>query len=110
MDGLDFAEDLNSLLNNPDLRIDHILDRLAGLLNRLDPALLRTAASLQNEDLEAAFLQFVFRACAGESMAETKFLAALVAAAEFKIRADQFGATVLEYARHIRELRGEDDI
>ena len=41
---------------------------------------------------------------------DSRFLAALVAAAEFKKRADRAGVTTLEYARLVRVRREMDDV
>ena len=98
-----FHRDLQRILDDVDLSIDQRLERLVRLLNRLEPALLARAAEWTDEEIAKAFLEFVMPADRlQEENRESRFLAALVGAAEFKRRADRAGLTALQYAHLIR--------
>ena len=54
-----FHRELQHILDAVDLSLDQRLERLAGLLNRLEPALLEQAAAWADEEIERAFVEFV---------------------------------------------------
>lgn len=100
-----FHRDLRRLLDDADLNIDQRLQRLVGLLNRLEPALLESAAGWTDEEIAKAFLEFAFPDDRPQETRESRFVAALAGAAEFKLRANRAGLTVLQYAHLIRVRR-----
>ena len=51
--------DLQPILDNADLSLDQKLELIAGLLNRLEPALLQRAAEWEDEEIARAFIEFV---------------------------------------------------
>ena len=101
-----FHRDLRRLLDDADLSIDQRLQRLVGLLNRLEPALLEGAAGWTDEEIAKAFLELVFPDDRHQEPRESRFIAALAGAAELKMRADRAGLTVLQYA-HLIKVRRE---
>ena len=54
-----FHRDLRHILDDADLSLDQRLERLAGLLDRLEPALLKRAATWPDDRIEQAFVEFV---------------------------------------------------
>ena len=100
-----FHRDLRHILDDAGLSLDQRLERLAGLLDRLEPALLEGAAAWADDRIEQAFVEFVKLAGRRRETREERFIAALVGAAEFKRRADRAGLTTLQYARLIRLRR-----
>ena len=110
MSEFNFQQAFDHILDNVDLSIDERLDRLVGLLNRLEPALLETAAGWSGAQIEEAFLEFIHSETHNEGRREARFLIALAGAAELKLRADRQGVSVLNYARLIRVRREMDDI
>ena len=106
-----FHRDLQRILDDVDLSIDQRLERLVRLLNRLEPAFLARAAGWTEDEIAEAFLEFVMPAGRHrEANRASRFLAALIGAAEFKRRADLAGLTALQYAHLIRVRRelGDD--
>lgn len=106
----DFQRDFDRIFQNPDLSIDQRLDQLVGLLNQLEPSLLQLAGQMSDHEIEEAFLEFVDPTGLVQGTRDSRFLAVLVAAAEFKQRADRTGVTAMEYARLIRVRREMDDV
>ena len=106
-----FHEDLQRILDYADLSLDQRLELIAGLLNRLEPALLQRAAEWEDEEIARAFLEFVNPAAEdqGTRPRTARLLNALVGAAEFKRRADGAGLTALQYAHLIRVRREQGD-
>ena len=102
-----FHDDLQHVLDDADLSLDQKLERVAGLLNHLEPALLEKAAAWEDEEIARAFLEFV--APAGQDVGtrprEARLLNALVGAAEFGRRAHRAGLTAAQYAHLIRVRR-----
>ena len=105
-----FQEGFDEIFEDVDLSIDERLERLVGLLNRLEPALLETAARCSDAEIEIAFLEFVDPETYNSRRREARFLIALAGAGELKRRADRAGVTVMEYARLIKVRREMDDI
>jgi len=106
----DFHASLRRILDDDNLSIDQRLERLIAFLNDLEPALLKAAAKLTDEETAKAFLEFVNPAAPHQKGREERFIAALVGAAELKRRAGQAGLDVLRYAHVIRVKRelGDD--
>ena len=100
-----FHRDLQHILDDADLSLDRRLERLAGLLNRLEPALLEGAAAWADEEIEQAFVEFVKPGDPHRQTREERLMSALVGAAEFKRRADRAGLTTPQYAHLIRVKR-----
>ena len=102
-----FHRELQHILDAVDLSLDQRLERLAGLLNRLEPALLEQAAAWADEEIERAFVEFVASAGTdqGTPPRETRLLNALIGAAESQRRAHRAGLTTLQYARLMRVRR-----
>ena len=107
-----FHEALDYILNDADLSLDQKLELIAGLLNRLEPALLQRAAEWEDGEIARAFIEFVNPADKdqGTLPRTARLLNALVGAAEFKRRADGSGLSALQYAHLIRVRRelGDD--
>ena len=105
-----FHHDLQCILDAVDLDIDQRLDRLIGLLNRREPALLARAEEWTDQEIARAFLEFVNPADQLRANREARLLGALVGAAEFKKRAGRAGLTALQYAHLLRVRRelGDD--
>lgn len=82
-----------------DLNTDQRLDRAVEFLNQCDPSLLETAAGFTDEELEAAFLDFVEPATPTFGWIRPRFFRALVSIGALKVRANQAGMPVWEYAR-----------
>ena len=103
-----FHRDLQDILDDADLSLDQRMERVAGLLNRLEPALLEKAAAWEDEEIARAFLEFVAPAGQDEGTRprEARLLNALVGAAELKIRANRAGLTAAQYA-HLTRVRRE---
>ena len=93
---VNFHRDLQLLLDDVDLSIDQRLERLVGLLNRLEPALLARAAEWTDQEIAEAFLEFVMPADRSQETRGSRFLTALVGAAEFKRRAERAGLAALQ--------------
>ena len=102
---VNFHRDLQLLLDDVDLSIDQRLERLVGLLNRLEPALLARAAEWTDQEIAEAFLEFVMPADRSQETRGSRFLTALVGAAEFKRRADGPGWRRCNNAHLIRVRR-----
>ena len=97
------------LLDDVDLSIDQRVERLVGLLNWLEPALLANAAEWTDQEIAEAFLEFVTPADPSQETRASRFLTALVGAAEFKRRADGAGLAVPQYSHLIRVRREQGD-
>ena len=110
MSDLNFQRDYDRIFDNPDLSIDQQLDQLIALLNQLEPNLIQLAAKMPDDEIERSFLEFVDPTGLVQGTRDSRFIAALVAAAELKQRADQAGMTALEYARLVRVRRETDDV
>lgn len=110
MSDFDFQRDYDRIFDNMDLSIDQQLDQLIALLNQFEPNLLQLAAQMPDDEMEKAFLEFVNPTGLVQGTRDSRFIAALVAAAEFKQRADQAGVSALEYARLVRVRREMDDV
>ena len=100
-----FHRDLQQILDDADLSLDQRPERLAGLLNRQEPALLKEAAGWADEQIEQAFVEFVNPAGPYLETREARLIAVLVGAVEFKRRALRAGLTTLQYAHLIRVRR-----
>ena len=110
MGDFDFLDAWDRVLDDVDLSFDQRLERLVGLLNRLEPALLQAAAGWEDAEIEQAFLEFVNPTEPRLATRAERLIAALVGAAELKRRADRAGLTALQYAHLIRVRRelGDD--
>lgn len=109
MSDFNFQRDYDRIFDNPGLSIDQQLDQLIALLNQFEPNLLQLAAQMPDDDIEKAFLEFVDPTGLVQGTRDARFLVALVAAAEFKQRADQAGVSALESARLVRVRREMND-
>ena len=109
MSDFDFQRDYDRTFDNPELSIDQQLDQLIVLLNQLEPNLLQLPAQMPDDEIEKAFLEFFDPTGLVQGTRDSRFIAALVTAAEFKQRADQAGVSALEYPRLVRIRREMDD-
>ena len=102
-----FHDVLQHILDDADLSLDQRMERVAGLLNRLEPALLEKAAEWEDEEIAQAFLTFVNPDGTDQETRprEARLLNALVGAAEFGRRAHRAGLTAAQYAHLIRVRR-----
>ena len=102
-----FHEALQHILDDAELSLDRRLELIAGLLNRLEPALLQGTAEWEDEEIARASIEFVNPVARdqGTLPRAARLLNALVGAAEFKRCADGAGLTALQYAHLIRVKR-----
>ncbi len=110
MDEMSFSENLDRLLDDPDLSIDLRLSELVQSLNDLDPSLLERVSAQSDEAIGKALFDFANAAYRPEQEREHLHMGALLAAAALKNRADRAGVTVLEYFRLIKVRREMDDV
>ena len=80
--------DLQHNLRDADLSLDQKLGLIAGLLNRLEPALLQRATAWEDKEIAQDFLEFAAPTGKEKETREERFIAALVGAAEFRRLAD----------------------